>query len=167
MEYRDYKGYRVYEDGRIQRIKTGNFINPSINQKGYHFTKFKFDGKWSTHGWHRVVCFAWHGDPPDDGLYYEADHKDFNRTNNHKDNLQWLTKSKNNQKTWDAKNKDNKGTKNGRCTLTEDQVRQVCECLEKGFSYEEINYITGVSKTKLYSIKIRKNWAWLSKDYKW
>ena len=49
MEYRDYKGYRVYEDGRIQRIKTGNFIKHFINQKGYHFTLLP----------KKAPCFSW------------------------------------------------------------------------------------------------------------
>lgn len=168
MEYRDLEGYRVYEDVSIKRIKTMNNISQCLNHKGYYqFSFITKYGKRTTRASQRFICRAWHGEPPDDGNLYEADHKDFDRTNNHKDNLQWLTKSQNNQKTWDAGNKNNNGIKNGRCTITEEQVKKVCECLEKGFSYDEISYITDVPKNRIYCIKNRSNWAWLSKDYKW
>lgn len=42
---------------------------------------------------HRIVCFAFHGNPPD--KEYVVDHIDTNRQNNRPENLRWITKLEN------------------------------------------------------------------------
>lgn len=167
MEYRDLEGYRVYEDGSIKRIKTMNNVSQHLNHKGYYqFSFITEKGKRTTRASQRFICRAWYGEPPEDGNLYEADHKDFDRTNNHKDNLQWLTKSQNNQKTWDVKNKNNNGTNNGRCNTTEKIVIYICKLLQLGYIPAQIRDM-GYNYGLIRQIRSRNNWAWLSKDYKW
>jgi len=168
MEYREYGNYYVYEDGTVQRISTGRILKPSFNVKGYHIYRIKREsGEWKTTPAHKIICTAWHGDPPDDGIYYEVDHIDMVRTNNHKDNLRWLTKSQNNQRTWNHNKKNNKGTKNGRCTLTEDQVKEICELIISGLTNKEIAVFCDTKHNIVSAIRGRRNWVWLTKDYKW
>ena len=166
MEYRIYKGYKVFEDGIVQRISTGKFMSQSNNAKGYKAYSLLMDGRRVCIGVQRLVAFAWLGTPPDDGKYYEADHIDSNRLNNHKDNIQWLTKSQNNQKSWDNGLKDNRGVKNGRCITPIEDVKDICIYLQGGCSVSEI-VSKGYKRNTVYSIKQRKNWKWFSKDYTW
>lgn len=52
-------------------------------------------------GVHRLVCLTWNGPPPSDGKKYEVNHKDGDKANNHADNLEWVTGSKNVQHCYD------------------------------------------------------------------
>ena len=51
---------------------------------------------------HQLVCLAFNGPPPNDGLKYEPNHKDGNKLNNNKDNLEWVTRKQNVQHAVDS-----------------------------------------------------------------
>lgn len=91
----DYEGNIYNKDGSLKSLKT--------NAKGYLFTNFYYNGKLRCHLAHSVVASAWIGECPEG---YEVDHVDDNRTNNRVDNLQHLTKSQNNKKSYDAGNRE-------------------------------------------------------------
>jgi hypothetical protein len=62
------------------------------------------------------------------------------------------------------------GEENPNVKYTENQVRIVCECLQKNMKYKDISDILGVEHTESVScfisdIKNRKTWTHISKDY--
>lgn len=101
MELRDWNGYCVDENGVIYN-KDGSVKSLKVNRKGYLFSNFYYEGRLRCHLAQKVVAGAWLGETPDG---CEIDHKDNNRQNNHPKNLQFLTKSENNQKSYDSGNR--------------------------------------------------------------
>jgi len=84
------QGIRVSNCGRLLRPKTGkHYPQPLVN--GYCMIGIKH----RSFQFHRLVCQAFHGEPPPG---YQADHKDSNPRNNRADNLQWLSPADNNAK---------------------------------------------------------------------
>jgi hypothetical protein len=164
MKYVIWNDYRVYKDGRIYSIKQQKFISERQTDKGYMIVWVKVNNQWITMGVHRIVALAWLGDYSD--LGYEVDHINNCRHDNRLINLQWLSKSANNQKTWDSGNKDNSGTNNGRAIACEHWVHEICLLLEEGCSPSYIRDITGYPyHTLIRPIKAHRTWCHISKDY--
>lgn len=166
MKFKEYQDYCVWEDGLILNRNSNTEIKKHLNPKGYWWSTFKIDGKYKTMGIHRFITLAWDIKRPRFDIYMEIDHIDDNKINNRPDNLQWLTKSENNQKTWDANHKNNDGINNGRCKTSEKIVKYICKLLQKGYMPAQIRDM-GYSYSLVRSIRLKKNWSWLSKDYKW
>lgn len=59
------------------------------------------------------------------------------------------------------------GENNIRCIYKEEQIRKVCEMIEKGYKLGEISEATGVSKDVIKSIRLRRSWKNISNEYKW
>jgi len=88
--WRPVEDIQVSNRGRVKMPTSGKHTpNPGIN--GY--CRVKVRGK--THMFHRLVCQAFHGEPPPG---YHADHVDNNTMNNNAENLQWLSPAENNAK---------------------------------------------------------------------
>lgn len=83
-------GYKIYKDGRIYNMKMRRFKNWQLNTTGY----YRIDHGKSKYYVHRVVAEAFLEKTPSQT---QVNHKDFNRANNHVDNLEWCTSSENNQ----------------------------------------------------------------------
>lgn len=101
MEFRFWNGYGVDENGVIYN-KDGSVKKLNINAKGYYTSNFYYNGRLNCHLAQKVVAGAWLGETPEG---CEIDHKDNDRLNNHPMNLQFLTKSQNNQKAYDSGNR--------------------------------------------------------------
>lgn len=69
----------------------GKKKNLILNKDGYYQIPFiTSEGYWSTTGHHRLVALAYV--PNDDPINKtEVNHKDYNRKNNHPDNLEWVS----------------------------------------------------------------------------
>lgn len=98
---RDWNGYGVCEDGTILN-KDGSIKSLKTSPKGYLFTNFYVNGKLITKQIQTIVAEAYLGTKPEG---YEVDHINNIRNDNRKDNLQYLTKSQNNQKAYDSGNR--------------------------------------------------------------
>lgn len=99
MKY--WNGYGVDEEGNIYN-KDGSIKSLKENLKGYLFTNFYYEGKSHCHLAQEIVAQAWLGPKPEG---YEVDHVNNNRQDNRPTNLQYLTKSENNQKAYDSGNR--------------------------------------------------------------
>lgn len=78
----------VYEDGRIQPIKT-RILKAYIDKEGYYLVSIKSkDGKYKTRRIHRLVLEAFIGPCPKN---MEARHTDGDPSNNKLSNLTWST----------------------------------------------------------------------------
>ena len=76
---------------------TGKLINV-INEKGYIRCGMRLKDKVIMISAHQLAWFLYHNQVPEprvDGIYYEIDHIDRNRSNNKISNLRYVTKSKN------------------------------------------------------------------------
>lgn len=98
-------GFPEYDAGDTGVIRKHNghgyytlpFTWESKTTKGtYLATSVKeADGKACIKLVHQLTCLAFHGEPPNDGENYDANHIDGDKHNNHKDNLEWLTHAEN------------------------------------------------------------------------
>jgi hypothetical protein len=98
--------YSVNEDGQIfahERVafmpKGGTRIYPAKQLKlhyirsGYLMVALCKNGKKSEVPVHRIVCAAFHGEPPTD--QHQVNHKNGNKKDNTPSNLEWVTASEN------------------------------------------------------------------------
>lgn len=95
MEFKYYKHftrYRIFENGRIYSERAKKFINPSVNSKGYLVVSLCSNGKKESVSVHRLVgiCFI-----PNPMFKPEINHKDGDKLNCDKSNLEWATRIEN------------------------------------------------------------------------
>jgi hypothetical protein len=92
--------YEVSSHGRIRsldrddaagRSRTGKLLRPGMSN-GYPYVLLSKDRKQTVIRIHTLVAAAFLGECPPD---YEVNHKDFNRTNNHVNNLEYVTHREN------------------------------------------------------------------------
>lgn len=88
--------YEVSSLGRFRRRTEGHITFAGREQKGYlrkdgylWIMLRRDDGSRATCALHRLVCIAFHGEPPFPGA--QVAHGDGSRTNNAADNLSWKT----------------------------------------------------------------------------
>jgi DNA-binding NarL/FixJ family response regulator len=58
------------------------------------------------------------------------------------------------------------GEENPMAKVSVKEVKKICKLLEKGKTAKEISKKLGISMTIIYSIKQRKTWVSISKEYK-
>lgn len=96
MDYKEIEGfskYKIFENGSVQG-PSGKILKPVVNNN-YHRITFRSDnGTEKNLMIHRVMAHLYHGLALDD-LSMEPDHLDKNKYNNHKDNIEVVTKSEN------------------------------------------------------------------------
>lgn len=179
-KYSDYSTVEVSNLGNVK--KEGRELNKRINHDGYFIVALNKGKK--KNGWddyanvfvHRLVMCAF----VDERFYkdgWEVNHKDYNRQNNHVDNLEWITHADNvkysvcNRKNIEGENNPNygnrklsniykenpsyalekqsrKGLQNGRCR----KIRMYNDSFDITFDYisECVDYIinNNISDTK-------------------
>lgn len=137
IEYR----YVTIRDRSKWVSKEGDLINPvRINQKVKEYA-LNPDGYPATGGGvpvHLYVAYGWVN-----GWFEgaEVNHKDFDRTNYHADNLEWVTHKDN--ISWSVDNNDNYskckyGSKNGKAKFTEEDVKEIRELYNNGMKVFDI-----------------------------
>lgn len=93
----------IYQkDGRERFIK-GRIMKQRKNNKDYHIICLSKDGKKKTFLVHRLVAIAFIENP--DNLE-QVNHKDGNKSNNSKDNLEWMTQPDNMKHAYDNNLRD-------------------------------------------------------------
>lgn len=99
----DYENeYLISETGEVTRRETGRVIRPSLNpQNGYLYVGLWKDNKGKTCSVHRLVARTFIPNPDQKPF---VNHKDSNRTNANKNNLEWATQSENTQHGYDFGN---------------------------------------------------------------
>ena len=107
-----YEGlYSVTEYGQIFSHRTGRMKASVRHKQGYRcLTLVAQDGKISGYLIHRLVATALVANP--EGKPF-VNHKDFDRTNNHPDNLEWCTHQENMTHAKDAGRFSDNGGKAG------------------------------------------------------
>lgn len=98
--FKDIKGYPNYQisnKGRIWSKYQNRYKATAENNKGYLQVNLKaINGKWKHELVHRLVALAFIDNPT--GLP-EVNHKDSNRQNNNVENLEWVSRKENIEKS--------------------------------------------------------------------
>jgi hypothetical protein len=120
--------YEVSEDGDVRRIVDGVTRKAGFRPKGsiQRYRSYKLTlpngGKRSFKA-HKLVAGAFLGPQP--SPLHQIAHGDGNPRNNHFTNLRWATPRENNGDDRRRHEQTQRGTRNGRAVLTEDDVRSI------------------------------------------
>jgi hypothetical protein len=93
------QNYRIYEDGRIETIRTNHIKSTCINSSGYLTIGVYREGRDSYEMIHRLLAEAFIPNPEGKSC---VNHKDGNKQNNSLSNLEWMTHQENNQHAQDT-----------------------------------------------------------------
>lgn len=130
----EHSNYEVNQFGEIRHKQRKHILKPRSNNGGYQYVNFKVDGKNTNFAVHRIVANAF---IPNPNGYTEVNHKDYDRTNNCVENLEWVTSSQNKSHAFQKKeNKEIRGKaviqfdKQGAYITTYTSVSEAAEVLE-------------------------------------
>jgi hypothetical protein len=161
-EWRAIPGYEgLYEASSLGRIRShhrGGKIKEAVQTRdGYLLTFLHLDGTRHGYNVHRLVCLAFHGLPPEDGM--EAAHLDGSRLNNVPDNLVWATRLQN------IRHKIEHGTTRPGIlspvsVLTEQQVKEAWLSPERA---KVVAARMGVTHWAIDDVRSGKNWSHLTR----
>lgn len=153
--------YMVSTFGDVWNIVTGFPLSLHKDKGGYLRVSLTIDGKTHNPLVHRLVAMTFIPNPDDKE---DVHHIDGNRTNNHVDNLEWLSKCEHAEEHAGSKAK---GEKSGNCKYNEEQILGVIEDLEKHIPLSTISVNRGVNRNSLINIIEKKTWFWLTegKDF--
>lgn len=93
-----FTAYEVSDEGDVRRSApgrrtfVGKVLKPQLAGSGYRFVCLVKGGKSSQRYVHRLVAAAFIGEAPAD---HEVNHRDGDKSNNHLDNLEYVTRSEN------------------------------------------------------------------------
>jgi hypothetical protein len=91
-DFKDYEGlYQVSNYGRVKNYKD-YILSPHFSHKFYHRITIVKETKKKNFSIHRLVAQAF---IPNSDNKTEVNHKDFNKLNNHVDNLEWTSGEEN------------------------------------------------------------------------
>ena len=183
--WRDMPGFEGWYDvsdwGNLRRARpgSGTFVGRPLKSHldswGYRRAGLCKNGKMYTVKVHRVVAAAFIGPCPKDK---QVNHKDGNKSNNHVENLEYMTQSENNHHAYDTKLKRiRRGEDASGSKLTEEAVHKIREMLAddtivgdpevRGNLKEKVEIISkrfNVSDKAIYSIYYGTNWSYLKEE---
>ena len=96
--FEEFEGYGITSCGRVYSFKTKRFLKPIKNNRGYlqvqltNGTQHK-----KTVKIHRLVALAY---IPNPNNYDTVDHIDENKEHNYINNLRWMTREENKNRSW-------------------------------------------------------------------
>lgn len=157
-----YNQYQVNEEGVV--LGRGNkAIKPHDNGRGYLIVGIRMNGRSTSKSVHRLVAEAFLDNPNN---YSDVNHIDCDRRNNRVENLEWMTHGNNIKYSYDNEKRSATGENNARCKTTEKTVIEICELLQKNLKPSKVRDL-GYYYNLVRSIKQRRLWTSISKDYVW
>ena len=108
MEIENYPNYLIYEDGKVWSKNRNNYVTQWENKKHYKVVFLYNNGEKKLLKVYRLVALHYIKNTHPN-IYKEVDHIDRDKTNNHKDNLRWVSCS------YNCMNKENNITSNIQC----------------------------------------------------
>lgn len=165
VEYKDIKRgcYLVSDDGQVWSNYRNRPVSQNKNGGGYLVVRLrKEDMTTWTLGVHRLVCHAFHGDPPEDMIRPSVNHIDYNKENNNADNLEWMSLSDN------ASNKQygGRGEHNPYSRMTDEKAKELCQYLSTSDdTLAKISRELGISHHIVEYVAEGRAWTHISAQY--
>lgn len=119
------------------------------------------DGRRAQYLVHRLVAMTYLENPENKE---QVNHKDGNKSNNHVDNLEWVSRKENMKHAFETGLNSNVGENNGKARLTENQVLEIYQLCLNGLGNTEIAEIFGINKNMVNLIRGKYSWSYLLKD---
>ena len=160
--------YQVSNTGKVRNKHTNRFLKQFKDNRGYLKVAMSLAGhrkKNTSVSVHRLVALTY---IPNEDPYIKTtvNHKDYDKTHNSVDNLEWMSNSDNVKDAYKTNHHImGKGVSANSSKYTEKQVRDVCKLLEKGETPKHITTLTGIPENVVGHIKARKIWTSVSEDY--
>lgn len=133
-------GYKVTPDGRVYSEKSKRYLSCWRDKQGY--VRCRFNG--ITYFVHRVVATLYLDNQENKP---EVNHKNGDTSDNRVENLEWSTRSENQQHAFDNKFQVMaKGSKSPVAVLTYDQACEIRRLHEQGYAIRRLGRLFGVSQ---------------------
>lgn len=174
---------QVIYDGKLYpyEVSTKGRMRLKDSHREKKITKYRYcrahlrhpeTGEQHTVGVHRLMALAF---LPIPAKYIKMGLTEKDIVPNHKDgvkdhnalyNLEWVTYAENSRHAYDNDLVHiKKGEDDHKATITNEQAKEIMELLQKGYSNKAVSEMTGVSTIIIHSIKGRRSWREMSKDY--
>jgi hypothetical protein len=143
----DYENIVVSSHGRVKNYFTDHEYAQRLNEDGYCVANIypTGNGRSVSKLIHRLVAETF---LPQIGKSYEVNHIDGNKANNNMINLEWVTRAENLQHARDTGLfKQQFGRENGRYKYSDEDIQDMVDFHELGFSYADISKAYGLSGT--------------------
>ena len=149
--------YEISNTGKVRRKGKLTERKLRLKHDGYLDVMLYKDGKHLTCSIHRLVATTFLENTDNKRT---VNHIDGDKTNNNVDNLQWATDSEQQKHAYDnGLRVPTKGEQHGRAKLTKDEVREIRERRDIGWSIIKLAKEYGVDQKNIYSIIHRKLWT--------
>lgn len=135
--------YEVSNTGRVRNTRTGHILTATIHKTGYKNVQLWSAGKFKTFMEHRLVAFAFIGDPPTSD--HEVAHSDGDKTNNKAENLRWVLHTEN-MADREKHGMTARGEKNGKLKHTDETVQKIRDMKAGGLGSRRIASQLGISR---------------------
>lgn len=152
-EIKGFEGrYTISNLGIVRSLLTNKIMKLSITKFGYARVNLRYANsrKFKSFLVHRLVAMNF---LPNPNNYKEINHKDCNRLNNKLDNLEWCDRFYNIKYSFTNGYASNKGIRNPRAKLTEQEVKEIKRLLKtKKFYYTDIVEMFNISDSAIQFI---------------
>lgn len=140
IQIENYGKLMVSKNGEVFSLKANKILSQRKKQDGYLYVRIRLkDHSEKCLFIHRLIAQAFIPNPE---MKKEVNHKDFDRTNNCADNLEWCTRLENIRYSQEhgryKKAYNNTGSKNPKAKLTEKQVIDIRKLYDSGMCIADI-----------------------------
>ncbi len=150
--------YLISDTGLVKSIRTGHTRDRSyVRVDGYLSITLLNNGHRKQFCIHRLVCAAFHGDPPSE--LHEAAHNNGNKLDNRDCNLRWATRAENIDDI--VLHGTQRGISNGNCKLSEEDVLRIRYLCSAGIKQIIIAKCFGIEQPYVSAIHRRIMWCHL------
>lgn len=153
-----FEKYEVSTEGRIRGSwRGGNILSQRITPFGYKTVCLYKNPKEKIYPFvHRLVAWSFIPNPENKEHVH---HKDFDKTNNRVENLEWVTKEENVQRDWKSGRRCHKGEKHPMADSSEKEIIEVRKYFDKGLmTQKEISHMMGWDFRRTHLVVRRKTW---------
>lgn len=155
-----FEKYYITEEGNIYN-QYKKKLSPCDNGKGYLLVNITYNNVVKSYSIHRLVAISFIDNPENKP---EVNHRDGNRANNNVNNLEWVTRSENIKHSYEYGSKNVTGSYNPNCSITEEEVHEICMLLSEGKKSSQIRDL-GYNYNIVRKIKRKSSWTSISNDY--